>query len=598
MKQKIRFAPIIRVSTEKQAEKGESLNTQKKQIMGFVETLGGTIPEKCWRYSGQEHATPDQERKKLDQLLKDSGKGIFDAVIVCDASRWSRDNLKSKIGLATLRNHGVRFFIGTMEYDLAEPSAELILGVFTEFNQFAAREQSRKSILNRIERAKQGIPTGGKLPYGRVFDKKRSRWSIDKKKSEKIAWAAREYLSGKKMSDIARTLGMNHPNLWKILTKRSGNRWDLRFNKPDLNIDETITIKIPPLLTDETIEAIKAKAKANKTYHHGHIKYRYLLSRMIFCGHCGYAMFGQTNHSTVSYYRHARNRKNACEHPGFWVRADDVETAVFMHLFSALGNIPELERAIEQATPNKERVDQFRKTHSRLLERKKALNKKKSRFLDAVGDGLITGHDIKSKMDEIHTEEERIKDEIEIIESHLGSLSTKTQIRKRSSMWKAVLKKAYGNYTCIEKMSYEDKRYLVELALGGNDLNGARYGVYVRKGENDSVTYEIKGNLPNLNFDGGLPVSDLELIEALNIDDEYQDKQTVKAEIEAVKHNMLSKCHAHYRLGVHQRRRVRPAPRLRGLAGKTGPPCAGGPIPAQCGRGQCRRPHEAPDHGP
>lgn len=164
-----------------------------------------------------------------------------------------------------------------------------------------------------------------------------------------------------------------------------------------------------------------------------------------------------------------------------------------------------------------------------------------SRFLDAVGDGLITRQDIKTKMDEIRADKERIKDELEIIESHLGSLPTQAQIRKRSSMWKAVMKKAYGHYTSIEKMSYEDQRHMVELALGDTDLDGARYGVYVRKGGNDFVTYEIKGNLPNLNFDGGLPVSDLGLIDALGIDDEYQDKQAVKAEIEAVKHHILSK---------------------------------------------------------
>jgi len=553
MTQKLRFAPIVRVSTEKQAEKGESLNTQKKQVISFVATLGGVIPERCWRYSGQEHATPDQERKKIDQLLEDSGKGIFDAVIVCDPSRWSRDNLKSKIGLATLKNNGVRFFVGTMEYDLSDPTAELILGIFTEFNQFHAREQSRKSILNRFERAKQGIPTSGKLPYGRTYDKQSNRWSLDKKKAENIVWAATEYLNGQSMTKISRALGMNHPNLWKILTKRSGNQWDIRFKKPDLNFDETVTITIPSLLTDETIEAIKSKANANKTFTHGHIKYKYLLSRMIFCGHCGYAMFGQTNHSTTSYYRHARGRKIVCEHHRFWVRADEIETAVFMHLFSVLGNIPELERAIEKATPNKDHVDNLRVTHSHLLKRRKALSQKQDRLLNAVSDGLITGEDIKMKMDEIRAEEEKTKEELGIIEFQLGDLPTQAQIRKRSSMWKAVMKKAYGNYTSIEKMSYADKRHLVELALSGIDLNGARYGVHVYKEEDDSITYIIKGNLPNLNFAGDLPVSDLELIDVLGIDDEYQDKSAVKAEVEGVKQNILSKRHAHHGFCLYQR---------------------------------------------
>ncbi|MBU3916239.1 recombinase family protein, partial [bacterium] len=102
MQLKIKFAPLIRVSTERQEKKGESLNTQKKQIIDYVDSLDGIIPDVCWQYTGQEHATPDQERKILDKLLTDSGKGFFDAVIVCDASRWSRDNGKNDEGLKIL----------------------------------------------------------------------------------------------------------------------------------------------------------------------------------------------------------------------------------------------------------------------------------------------------------------------------------------------------------------------------------------------------------------------------------------------------------------------------------------------------------------
>ena len=127
----LRFAPLIRVSTEKQEQQGESLNSQKKQILQAVDYLNGTIPKRCWKYSGQEHATPDQERQKLTQLLEDSGNGIFDAVIVCDASRRSRDNKKSKDGLQILRSNGIRFFIGNTEYDLYNPEQTFFLGTVT-----------------------------------------------------------------------------------------------------------------------------------------------------------------------------------------------------------------------------------------------------------------------------------------------------------------------------------------------------------------------------------------------------------------------------------------------------------------------------------
>lgn len=69
---KLRFAPVIRVSTEKQTKKrAESLNTQTTQIDQYVKDLGGIIPKQLRnKYKGQEHATPEQERKILDRLFK------------------------------------------------------------------------------------------------------------------------------------------------------------------------------------------------------------------------------------------------------------------------------------------------------------------------------------------------------------------------------------------------------------------------------------------------------------------------------------------------------------------------------------------------
>lgn len=174
----LRFAPLIRVSTEKQEKIGESLRTQKEQIQHYVKNLGGTIPEYCWQYSGQEHATPGQERQKLDKLLDDSSKNLFDAIIVCDASRWSRDNEKNKAGLRTLRQHGIRFFVAGTEYNLNSPEQSLFLGLAAEINEFHAKNQNLKSIQNRIARAKRGLPTTGKLPYGRTFDFDKSTWGI------------------------------------------------------------------------------------------------------------------------------------------------------------------------------------------------------------------------------------------------------------------------------------------------------------------------------------------------------------------------------------------------------------------------------------
>lgn len=54
----LRFAPLIRVSTEIQEKKGESLKTQRRQLEETIKALTGTVYH---GYAGQERATVDQE---------------------------------------------------------------------------------------------------------------------------------------------------------------------------------------------------------------------------------------------------------------------------------------------------------------------------------------------------------------------------------------------------------------------------------------------------------------------------------------------------------------------------------------------------------
>jgi DNA invertase Pin-like site-specific DNA recombinase len=201
----LRFAPLIRVSTESQKNKGESLRTQKKQIVSSVEQLKGVIPEECWKYSGQEHATPDYERKNLDQLLKDSSKDLFDCIICCDASRWSRDNKRSKEGLEAFRQNGTRFFVGTMEYDLFLPEHILFLSMAVEIGEFQANQGAFKSIMNRIEKAKRGEPAT-RLPIGRTWSKENG-WGVNPGVKEKFQSIAKQFLEGKTFTELGEMYG-------------------------------------------------------------------------------------------------------------------------------------------------------------------------------------------------------------------------------------------------------------------------------------------------------------------------------------------------------------------------------------------------------
>ena len=537
----LRFAPIIRVSTEKQADKGESLRTQKKQIQHYVKALNGQIPESCWMYSGQEHATPNQERTKLEMLLTDSSKNKFDCVIVCDTSRWSRDNLKSKEGLAILRDNKIKFFVGTMEYDLHNPEHNFILGMSAEVGELQAKQQSLKSTMNRIERAKRGIPSSGRLPYGRLFDKKNNVWSLDKEKTKKIQIAAQQYLDGNSMMNIAKSLDMNHSNLWKILTKRSSSNWEIKFNVESLNINETIKFKIPPLLDDKTIEKIYEQGQINKTYSRGQQKYFYLVGNFIFCKECGYALAGQTNQSGKRYYRHYRHRKKDCSIKN-WIPADLIENAVLLHLFNMFGDVKRIQNAIEKATPDLEKMKQKISELEILKKNKRNVLKQRENLVSLAGKGLLSDNEIEKRITVIRSNLATINERSNLLESYLDNTQSLKDIKKKSTMAFCIMKSVMQSGAALSKMDNKSKRELIKHAFSGNNSEGKRLGVYIGQTGHEirPWSFEIKAILEPI-ISSVLPMYKAQVEELLGID-EYADLKEVLKEYNINSSNFALPC--------------------------------------------------------
>ena len=79
-------------------------------------------------------------------------------------------------------------------------------------------------------------------------------------------------------------------------------------------------------------------------------------------------MVGQANRNGHLYYRHAA--RTACVRQGTkaWVRSSHLEDVIMKHLFECFGNPAGFERAIEEATPNLEKVKRLREQQLRLTE--------------------------------------------------------------------------------------------------------------------------------------------------------------------------------------------------------------------------------------
>lgn len=160
----MRVAILCRVSTQDQATEGQSLEVQQKTLRKCVEMLNGIIVKE---YIGQEHGTEGHERPILDEMLNDADKKVFDALVVYDLSRLTRDPVKSKFILGALKKSGIRLFEQNREHDLNSPETVLYAGIMSEVNAYQVAINVKKSTESRIELAKKGWQMGGRLPWGR-----------------------------------------------------------------------------------------------------------------------------------------------------------------------------------------------------------------------------------------------------------------------------------------------------------------------------------------------------------------------------------------------------------------------------------------------
>jgi DNA invertase Pin-like site-specific DNA recombinase len=517
----LRFAPLIRVSTERQEKQGESLRTQKKQLESAIQSLNGAVYK--W-YEGQEHGTPDYERKILEQLIKDAEKNKFDAIIVTDVSRWSRDNAKSAADLEKLKQFGIRFFVGTQEYDLFNHFNVLILTVGVAMNQFFAKEQAKKSIDNKVERAKQGRPSCGKKPFGRIFDNETATWRVDPEKKKIVEEAARLYLEEDiQFKELGKRYGMNEANLWKVLTKRSGNIWEQTFKVRVQGKEELITVKtpVPSLLAEETIQALQAKCEARRTWEHGTRIFEYLFSGIIFDGEAksrkngsndNIALTGTANRWKKRYYRPFRGKDETMPYYRYMVNADTLERAVMESLLEALSSNHSLLKAAFDGNPvdrhaeklKKERVKyeiEHKSVERRLLNAETAILTYEKDNIEAFAQRM------KSKVKELEKRQEELKSEIQIVNDELKNLPTTQQIiDKRKWMRQQLIQRIKESYFTsgwvLTDLPFKDKQKLVRLIFGGRDEHGKRYGIYVtpieKKNGPKRYNFEAYGRLGNI----------------------------------------------------------------------------------------------------
>ena len=301
-------AAYARYSTANQNE--TSIAAQLTAIEDYCKVHSITIVK---HYIDEARSGTNTDREGFQALLADARAGLFDAVIIYDISRGSRnvsDWFSFRQTMATLQ---VRVISVTNTLgDPDDPDAYLTELLSVGIGQHQVLQIRQKSIAGKRICAERGLFNGGTVPYGyRIVDR---HYVIDEPAATHIRILYDMYARGCKYNDINDAIEQAGGRRFSKQAFRhmlSNERYIGRYvyfkmhymhmrkyigNRPG---DSPVVIDdaIPRIISDDLWQAVQARREANRPnkLNKSRKDRVYLLAGIIHCAQCGYSMSGATS---------------------------------------------------------------------------------------------------------------------------------------------------------------------------------------------------------------------------------------------------------------------------------------------------------------
>lgn len=496
----LKAAGYVRVSTSGQTE-GESLSTQKQSINNYCEQQKYQLTE-IYADEGISGGTV-KERHALLKCLRDARNGKFDILIVHRLSRLGRNARELLNNVEELSQSGIDLLSISEGIDFGNKYGKAMLGMFAIMAELEKDIITEQFLENKIALARKGIPTSGRLPFGRTYNRETNEWERDEHLTKLLKWSAKEYLNGTSFLDIADTLksrhdlDISHRYLITVLKERCGDKWTVKFEG-----EEPIEFTIPRILPEETIKAVKARLAHNQVDTRKDVK-KYVLSGFIRCYECQLSLSGQEQKNRYgkkySYYRHPTGRQIDCKEFSS-VPGEQIENAVFRTIFENIADVPSFEKAIADSLPDEQYIKDLEAGIEIRKKELKKITKDLDKLVDAFLKGKLQEDTIQKKEQSLVKAKEKASTELDELESELQDLPDLEKVKKEADKIRRELLRDYSGEERLQEMSYDEKKQLLHWIFDGKDKEGTKYGIYVNKekGVRGKIDYFMYGKITGL----------------------------------------------------------------------------------------------------
>ena len=145
----------------------------------------------------------NDNRADFQRMLKESGKGEWDYVLVYKLDRFSRNKYEMAMHKKTLRDNGVKLLSAT-EFIPDSPEGIILESMLEGYAEYYSAELSQKVRRGMNETRQKGNFTGGYLIYGYKIENKKV--VIDEEKAEVVRYIYEQFSLGVYVKDIIASL--------------------------------------------------------------------------------------------------------------------------------------------------------------------------------------------------------------------------------------------------------------------------------------------------------------------------------------------------------------------------------------------------------
>ena len=470
-------AIYVRVSTDQQAEKGYSLDTQLAACRKCAWELGASTIEE---YVDDGYSAEFIERPNLTRLRTAVKAKEFDLVVFYDPDRMARNLLHQLIIAEEIDKSGAELKFVIVNYDQS-PDGRFMFGIRGLLAQLEKEKIKERTMRGKRGKAAKGMVISDTKPFGYSYDAVKSSYAINENEATIVRMIFNFIVTNKMgTARICKELnarGIPSPrakkywivsSVYRILTNTlyKGIIYSMKYRYEKIGLhkkkrtlrpeSEWIPISVPAIIDEVTWQAAQKQLQENKDFAKRNGKRDYLLNGLVTCARCGRAMVishsGCKEH--ISYYACLSQKSSSYAYSGQesctarQVPTKVLDEYVFNYLLEFYHNPDTLAEHI-QAAPEDKDLQQHKAALAQMVNAEAELIKQRDTVLRWFRQKMLTENDAESQLQDIGRQLADIAQMKKTYEAELAMIAPARSTAEIAAIIKTNLNKA--NFTSDEK---------------------------------------------------------------------------------------------------------------------------------------------------